>query len=60
MAHLFRLSDNVRFIQFDADIVLFSEDKETYYHTGDFEPINKVDNKEIVALVDENSEVEII
>lgn len=58
--HLFRLSDNVRFSAFDADIVLFSEEKETYFHTGDFEPINKVENKDIIALVDENCELEII
>ncbi len=60
-AHLFRLSDNVRFILFDADNVLFSEEKETYYHTGDFEPINQIkDNKDIVALVNENNELELI
>ncbi len=60
MAHLFKLSDNVRFGQFDADIVLFSEEKETYYYTGVFEPIGKVENEEIIALVDENSECEMI
>ena len=60
-AYLFKLSDNVRFWMFDADKVLFSEDKETYYHTGDFEPIARIeDNKDIVALVDENFETEII
>lgn len=60
-AHLFRLSDNVRFWQFDADNVLFSEEKETYYHTGDFEPIEGIKNNEdIVALVDENCELEMI
>ena len=59
MAHLFRLSDNVRFSQFDADIVLFDK-KGIYYHTGDFEPINRVENKDIVALVNENAKVELV
>ena len=59
MAHLFLLSDNVRFSQFDADIVLFDE-KGIYYHTGDAEPINRVENKDIVALVDVNGEVELV
>ena len=60
-AHLFRLSDNIRFWQFDADNILFSEEKEIYYHTGDFEPINRIENnEEIVALVDENNELELI
>lgn len=61
MAHLFRLSDNIRFTGgFDADIVAWSEEKETYYHTGDFEPIGQVENKHIIALVDENAECEMI
>lgn len=59
MAHLFRLSNNIKFQQFDADIVLFNEDGETYYHTGDFEPIKRVDYDEVVALVDNNMEVEL-
>ena len=60
-AHLFRLSDNIKFWCFDADKVLFSEEGEIYYHTEDFEPINKIENnKDIVALVDENNEVEMI
>lgn len=60
MGHLFRLSDNVRFYQFDADVVAFSENTETYYHTGDFEPIAQVENKDIVALVNENCECELV
>jgi len=59
MAHLFRLSDNVRFRVFDADIVLFDK-AGAYYHTGDFEPIQGVVNDKIIAVVDENSEIEII
>lgn len=42
MAHLFKLSDNVRFKQFDADIILFDKDEEYYYHAGEFEPIGQM------------------
>lgn len=57
-AYLFKLSNNIQFWCFDADIVLLSKKKETFYPTGNSVPISKIeDNKEIVALVDENSEV---
>lgn len=59
-AYLFRLSDNIKFWQFDADIILVDTENETYYHTGDFEPIERVENKSIIALVDENCEMEMI
>jgi len=56
MAHLFRLSDNVRYHTFDADIVLYDEDGETYYHTGDFEPINTVKVTDTVAVCSDEGE----
>lgn len=56
MAHLFRLSDNVQFNVYDADIVLW--DGYNYYLTGDFEPMSGIENKDIVALSDEKGECE--
>lgn len=58
MAYLFRLSDNIRYYAFDADIVLYSDKSETYYHTGEFEPTGAKENKDIIALCDENGECE--
>ena len=58
MAHLFRLSDNIRYYAYDADVILYDKEAETYYHTGDYEPIRAKENKNIVALCDENGECE--
>ena len=60
VANLFRIVDNIKYWQFDSDIVLLDEESESYYHTGDSEVMNKVENKEIVALIDENSELEMV
>jgi len=58
-AHLFKLSDFFQYTQFDADIVYWNEDKETFYSTGDFEP-TEIKKEDVVALSDENSNCEII
>ena len=57
MGYLFRLSDNIQYTMFDADVILFDEENENYYHTEDFNPINEVKNEDIKALVDENDDV---
>jgi hypothetical protein len=56
--HLFKIIDNVRYRQFDGDIVLFNED--SYYHTGNGQVMNQIENNKNYAIIDENSEMEIL
>lgn len=60
MACLFRIIDNITYYQFDADTILLDEKNESYYHTGEAEILNQVNNSEIVAIIDENGELEMI
>jgi hypothetical protein len=60
-AYLFNLDDNIRYYCFEADAVLLDEENETYYHLQTGDCIRSVENKEIVAFLDnETNEIELI